>query len=89
MQSISKLVEMYDWTFQVCQQRYGKGIWAIIGQQSEALNNIKDIITGTYIEALELEDYFRNEGSWLPAAYGNTVIESIDNLEKKSCFIDR
>jgi hypothetical protein len=47
------------------------------------LDQIRDITDGADIEALELESYFNDQGSWLPVVTAKSVSEGLEMLDEK------
>lgn len=54
-----------------------------LGPVVHHLSEIESITTGADIEALELESYFHNEGSWLPVVRASDLSEGLSKMEEK------
>jgi hypothetical protein len=89
MNKIQELIAKYDWVLQCWNDRYGRGIWAVVAPHVNYVYEMRQIIDGGDIESLTLGDYFHNEGSWLPVSNGCNLSEVLTKLEEKiSNYID-
>ncbi|MGP3788464.1 hypothetical protein [Paenibacillus sp. 1A_MP2] len=79
--AINQLVS-HGWTLEVWEARYGGDVWAMIGPAAY-VDQLRDITGGGDIEAVELEWYLDNKGSWIPAAQAKNVGEALNKLENK------
>jgi len=89
MDAIQKLILQYDWNLQCWDDRYSRGIWAIVAPQANHTYEMREISDGGDIESMVLGEYFYNEGSWLPVAIGDNLMNVLAKLnEKIQPFID-
>lgn len=83
MKAIEKLVIKDGWTLKCWDDRYGRGIWAIISPAASFVDEFQDITWGADIESLELGFYFAKKGSWLPVVNGKELLEVLESLDEK------
>ena len=83
METINKLIHEYNWDLLSWRERYGSGVWIIIGPVINHIYEIREIKDGGDIESSQLEFYFNDEGSWLPAVHGTDFAAALEKLEKK------
>lgn len=69
------------WCLQSWDVRYGSGFYLMIGPHY--IDQIRDITWGADIEAVHLDFYFNDEGSWLPVVQAETVSEGLAKLNNK------
>lgn len=81
--TIDHLIDKNSWNLLCWRPRYGSGVWVALGPVVHHLNEIESISTGADIEALELDSYFHNEGSWLPVVLASDLSEGLAKLEEK------
>lgn len=82
MDAIQTLIAIYDWNFQCWQDRYGRGIWAVVAPLAIHTHEIREITDGGDIESMELGNYFSDEGAWLSVANGTELAEVIEQLNR-------
>jgi hypothetical protein len=83
MDNINRLVVEDRWNLQCFPKRYGSGVWVIVGPQKGIIDQIRDITDGADLEAVNLEEYFNNIGSWLPVIQAKNVEEGLRKLNEK------
>ncbi|QWG92876.1 hypothetical protein [Bacillus mycoides] len=83
MEALQELISSYDWNLQCWEDRYSRGIWAIVAPHPSHTNEMREIIDGEAMFSTELGFYFYNEGSWLPVANGNNLMDVLTNLNDK------
>ncbi|HJV44374.1 MAG TPA: hypothetical protein VJ824_01480 [Bacillota bacterium] len=84
MEALQTLIIKHSWDLHVWRERYGNGLYAMIAPPMGCVNEIPDISTGSDIEALELQFYLNDEGSWLPVVRGNNLEDVFKELEQKT-----
>jgi len=82
MDAIQTLISTYDWNFQCWQDRYGRGIWAVVAPLAIHTHEIQEITDGGDIESMELGNYFSNEGAWLSVVNGTELAGVIEQLNR-------
>lgn len=83
MDAIQELISKYDWNLQCWDDRYSRGIWAIVAPHANHTYEMREITDGGDIESATLGDYFYDEGSWLPVANGNNLMDVLEKLNDK------
>lgn len=83
MDKIQDLISTNDWVLQCWNDRYSRGIWAIVAPHINHVHEMENITDGGDMESFELGDYFYNEGSWLPVENGSNLAEVLTKLNEK------
>jgi len=83
MDALQELISKHDWILQCWDDRYSRGIWAVVAPQVYHTYQMREITDGGDIESNALGDYFLNEGSWLPVVIGHNLTEIIEALNTK------
>ncbi|SPU40690.1 Uncharacterised protein [Lysinibacillus capsici] len=83
MSSIGKLISDYNWIQLSFNERYGNGVWVVVGPIINHLYELANIKDGGDIESLNLGFYLQNEGSWLPTAFATDFETALKALEDK------
>ncbi|PGL78061.1 hypothetical protein CN931_23905 [Bacillus sp. AFS054943] len=83
MDALQELISRDDWNLQCWDDRYGRGIWAIVAPHPNHINKMREITDGEGMLSTELEFYFDNEGSWLPVANGKNLMDVLMKLDDK------
>ncbi|AHZ55266.1 hypothetical protein P9W99_14330 [Bacillus cereus] len=83
MDAIPELITKNDWNLLCWDDRYSRGIWAIVTPHPNHMYKIREIIDGEGMLSTELGFYFQNEGSWLPVANGNNLMDVLTKLDDK------
>ncbi|MCP1161221.1 MULTISPECIES: hypothetical protein [Bacillus] len=83
MDKLQALISQNDWVLQCWDDRYSRGIWAIIAPHTNHVYEIREITDGRDIESMEIGEYFHNEGSWLPVVIGENLAEVLIKLNEK------
>jgi len=80
--NITKLLESNYWGLSVWESRYGRGFYASVMRLHYA-NVLQDILTGSDVEAVELECYLNGKGKWLPVCHGESIEDALCKLDAK------
>lgn len=83
MTSIGKLISDYNWIQLSFNERYGHGVWVVVGPVINHLYELASIKDGGDIESLNLGFYLQDEGSWLPTAFATDFETALKALEEK------
>ncbi|AFQ19943.1 hypothetical protein P9Y62_30830 [Bacillus thuringiensis] len=83
MDAITELITRNDWNLLCWEDRYSRGIWAIVAPHPYHTYKIREITDGEGMLSTELGFYFHNEGSWLPVANGNNLKDVFTKLDDK------
>ncbi|KAA6447874.1 hypothetical protein DX932_32760 [Bacillus cereus] len=83
MEALQELILKYDWNLLCWEDRYSRGIWAIVAPHPNHTYEIREITDGEGILSTALSFYFCNEGSWLPVATGSNLKDVLTNLDDK------
>ncbi|EOO22134.1 hypothetical protein P5815_30495 [Bacillus cereus] len=83
MDALTELITRNDWNLLCWEDRYGRGIWAIVAPHPNHTYKIREITDEEGMLSTELGFYFHNEGSWLPVANGNNVKDVLMKLDAK------
>lgn len=83
MEALQELILKYDWNLLCWEDRYSRGIWAIVAPHPNHMYEMREITDGEGISSTALGFYFCNEGSWLPAANGSNLKDVLTKLDDK------
>ncbi|MBD8523835.1 hypothetical protein [Lysinibacillus fusiformis] len=83
MNTIGKLITDRNWIQLSFNERYGHGVWIVVGPVINHLYELANIKDGGDIESLNLGFYLQNEGSWLPTAFATDFETALKTLEEK------
>ncbi|MBG9749658.1 hypothetical protein ABD81_10595 [Bacillus thuringiensis] len=83
MEALQELIVKYDWNLLCWEDRFSRGIWAIVAPHPNHTYEIREITDGEGILSTALWFYFCNEGSWLPVANGSNVKDVLTKLDDK------
>lgn len=83
MDKIQELITKYNWVLQCWDDRYERGIWAIVAPHVNYVYEVFEITDGPDIPSITLGEYFHDEGSWLPVAKGSNLTDALTKLEEK------
>ncbi|PEY47920.1 hypothetical protein CN348_24465 [Bacillus cereus] len=83
MDALQELILKHDWNLLCWEDRYSRGIWAIVTPHPNHAYEIREITDGEGIISNELGFYFCNEGSWLPVAVGSNLKDVLMSLDGK------
>ncbi|EJR72750.1 hypothetical protein [Bacillus cereus] len=83
MEALQELILKYDWNLLCWEDRYSRGIWAIVAPHPNHTYEIREITDGEGILSTALSFYFCNEGSWLPVANGSNLKGVLTKLDDK------
>lgn len=89
MDALQKLLSEYNWNLHCWDDRYGRGLWAIVGPNENQTQEIKNIIDGGDTESYLLTDYLHEEGNWLPVVKEKKLVDALTILNTKiEPFVD-
>lgn len=83
MEALQKLIKNYDWNIQCWDDRYDRGLWAMIAPHPNHTYQVREITDGADIESMVLGDYFLDEGTWLPVTKGKNHSDILNKLNGK------
>lgn len=85
MKYIYKLLDEHRWHLHVWDDRYSKGVWAMLAPSAIFCNEISEITDNEdYIDENTFAYFVENEGAWLPVVLGNSNLnETLALLDKK------
>ncbi|HFO0450184.1 hypothetical protein ACP2W5_23240 [Bacillus paranthracis] len=83
MDALQELISKHNWNLQCWEDRYSRGIWAVVAPHPNHTYEVREITDGEGILSTELGFYFYNEGSWLPVANGDNLKDVLMKLDDK------
>ncbi|MGF6637264.1 hypothetical protein [Paraburkholderia sp. MM6662-R1] len=83
MTPIDLLITKHGYALQCWYDRYGRGVWALIGPVSAHLDVIRDTTEGGDAESVSIGEYFGDAGAWLPVVTASTWTAAIQALDQK------
>ncbi len=83
MEALQQLIKKFDWNIQCWDDRYGRGVWAVVAPNPNHTYGLREITDGPDIESEVLGDYLIEEGSWLPVVKGKNLTDILMNLNSK------
>ena len=70
------------WIFQCWEDRYNRGIWAILAPHINHVYELYEILDGGDMESTELGFYLAGDGAWLPTALCEDIETAIDHVNR-------
>lgn len=83
MEALDNLLKNKNWSLLFWDDRYQRGVWAVITPHINHAYEINQIAEGGDLESLGLNDYLCDEDAYLPLTYSNSLMEALTSLNEK------
>ena len=82
MNTVNELV-LKGWTLQCWNDRYSRGVWAVVAPNYFQTHDVQDVLDGSDAESLNLGAYIQEHKAFLPIANGVNLQGALIALENK------
>lgn len=83
MEKLNELLHKHQWELLCYKDIHGSGTWALLAQDTDLLRSLERASNLCLSSANAYRTCILTICSWLPAGYGDTLPQALDQLEKK------